>query len=373
MGFRPVAKGRGGPQNSATVSGTTRLSNSSEELRYADYLAHSHRPAFDGMRAIGFLLVITAHIPSVPLFVFLQGWSAVWMFFAMSGYLIAMLLMREERRLGRIAFGPFLIKRFCRIVPAYWAAILIYWLACFTIEPLAADYASFMARLPLYLAFLPEYANSDGFNIFTHTWTVGIELKFYLLFPPVVFLLISNANWRIAATAIAIVVLTAVGTFNAQSYCALLFGALLAFVLERPHGYAFVAALTRVPVLVPLALVAALFVMLLYTEQLTVVAFVATYVMAYAIVREAAVARLLTWTPLVYLGQRSYGAYLLHFLAIRIGYIAFGNDTVIGGLLTAGFCLALTVPAAALQYRAIELPAIEFGRRLSGGGAKVPT
>ena len=31
-------------------------------------LADSHRPAFDGMRGIGFLLVITAHIPSVPLF-----------------------------------------------------------------------------------------------------------------------------------------------------------------------------------------------------------------------------------------------------------------------------------------------------------------
>ncbi len=342
-----------------------------KELRYEDYLAHSHRPGFDGLRAIGFLLVITAHIPSVPLFVFLQGWSAVWIFFAMSGYLIAMLLMREERRLGRIAFGPFLVKRFFRIVPAYWMAIFIYWLACFTIEPLAADYALFVARLPYYLAFLPEYANGNGYTIFTHSWTVGIELKFYLLFPPVAFLLIRNANWRIAATVLAIVLLTAEGSFNAQSYCALLFGALLAFVLEQPRGYAFIATLTRVPVIVPLAFIVALFVMLLYTEQLTAVAFVATYVLAFAIVREAAVVPLLTWWPLVYLGERSYGAYLLHFLAIRLGYIAFGNDTVTGGLLTACFCLALTVPAAALQYRAIELPAIEFGRRLlSGGGVK---
>ncbi len=72
----------------------------------------------------------------------------------------------------------------------------------------------------------------------------------------------------------------------------------------------------------------------------------------------------LTWQPLVYLGRRSYGAYLLHFLAIRVGYMAFGDDTTTGGLLTACFCLAVTVPAAELQYRTIEAPAIKFGRQL---------
>jgi peptidoglycan/LPS O-acetylase OafA/YrhL len=104
--------------------------------------------------------------------------------------------------------------------------------------------------------------------------------------------------------------------------------------------------------------------MLRYTEQLTVVAGVATYLVAYCILQPAAVLRVMAWQPLVYLGQRSYGAYLLHFLAIRIGYLAFGNDTAIGGLLTACFCLAVTVPAAELMYRAIEKPGMDFGRRL---------
>jgi peptidoglycan/LPS O-acetylase OafA/YrhL len=338
----------------------------SKELRYEDYLADPHRPAFDGLRALGFLLVVTAHIPSVPLFGYLQGWTAVWIFFAISGYLIAMLMMREEKRHGHVAFGKFLIRRVCRIVPAYWVAILVYWLACFTIPALADDYPLFMARLPWYLAFLPEYADGDQFSIFTHSWTVGVEMKFYLLFPPIVFLLIKDANWRLAVTALAALLLTIVGTFNAQSYCALLFGAMLAFGLERPGGYAFIARLTRVPVVVPLALIVALFALLRYTEQLTAVAVVGTYVTAYAIVQPAKVSPVLTWSPLVYLGQRSYGAYLLHFLAIRIGYMAFGNDTATGGLLTALFCLVLTVPAAALQYRFIEEPAVKWGRKLSG-------
>jgi peptidoglycan/LPS O-acetylase OafA/YrhL len=114
----------------------------------------------------------------------------------------------------------------------------------------------------------------------------------------------------------------------------------------------------------PLALVLALAVVLQYTVQLTLVALVAAYLVAYAIVQQARVSGFLTWRPLVYLGQRSYGAYLLHFLALRIGYLIFGIETTAGALLSAGFCILVTVPAAALMYRAIERPAIAAGQWL---------
>jgi hypothetical protein len=48
---------------------------------FADYQAATFRPGFDGLRGVGFLLVVTAHIPAVPLFSYLQGWTAVWAFF----------------------------------------------------------------------------------------------------------------------------------------------------------------------------------------------------------------------------------------------------------------------------------------------------
>jgi peptidoglycan/LPS O-acetylase OafA/YrhL len=334
------------------------------ELRYEDYLATSHRSAFDGLRGLGFLLVITAHIPSVWLFGFLQGWTAVWIFLTMSGYLVTMLMMREEKRIGRIAFGPFLVRRFFRIVPSYWATILIYLLACYALPPLHDEYAAFIARLPFYLAFVPEYANTDGYSIFTHTWTVGVELKFYLLFPPAVFLMTKNTNWRFAAIAIAAALFTAQGSFLAEAYCAVMFGAMLALALERPRGYAFIAKLTRVPAVVPVALIVGLFALLRYSEQFTALAVVATYLLAYTIVQEAAVSRVLTWRPLVYLGQRSYGAYLLHFLALSIGYMVFGNDSTTAGLLAACVCLVLTVPAAEFLYRTIERPGTNYGRQM---------
>lgn len=336
----------------------------SRDLRYPDYLASDNRPAFDGLRGLGFLLVITAHVPSVWFFGYLQGWAAVWIFLVMSGYLVTMLMMREEKRAGRIDLRAFMVRRFFRIVPAYWAAILIYWLACYSLPPLAEDYPRFMARLPAYLAFIPEYADTDGFSIFTHAWTVGVELKFYLLFPLVVFLMLRIPSGRFAAIAVVAALFAAHGAFLSAAYCAILFGAMLALALERPQGYAFVARLTRVPVAVPLALIVALLVLLHYGERFTALAAVVTYLLAYTIVQEAAVSRMLTWRPLAYLGQRSYGAYLLHFLALRIGYMIFGDDSTTSGLLAAAFCLVLTVPAAELLYRAIERPGRDYGRKL---------
>jgi len=115
---------------------------------------------------------------------------------------------------------------------------------------------------------------------------------------------------------------------------------------------------------VPLALIVGL--LLHYGERFIALAAVTTYLLAYTIVQEAAVSRMLTWRPLAYLGQRSYGAYLFHFLARRMGYMLFGNESTTSGLLAAGFCLALTVPAAELMYRTIERPGRDYGQRLSG-------
>jgi peptidoglycan/LPS O-acetylase OafA/YrhL len=335
------------------------------ELSFADYQAGTFRPGFDGLRAIGFLLVVTAHIPAVPLFSYLQGWTAVWVFFAISGYLLTMLLIREERKTGKIALGAFLIRRFFRIVPAYAGAILIYWVALYALPPLADEYELFMARLPYYLTLNPEYAHTDVFTIFVHTWIIGIEVKFYAFFPAIVFLLIRNDHWRFGVTAAATALLTAQGSFTANAYCAILAGVMLAQLLEWPRAYAVIATLTRVPAAVPMGFVVALFAMLRYVEVLPAVAVVATYLVAYVMLQEGVTRRLLTWDPLVYLGQRSYGAYLLHVLAIHIGYMAFGSTTVAGGLLTACFALAVTIPAAELLYRAVERPAIDVGRRLT--------
>jgi peptidoglycan/LPS O-acetylase OafA/YrhL len=332
---------------------------------FADYQATTFRPGFDGLRGVGFLLVVTAHIPAVPLFSYLQGWTAVWVFFAISGYLVTMLLIREERKTGSISFRRFLIKRFFRIVPAYAAAILIYWVALYSLPSLADEYQLFMARLPYYLTLMPEYAHTNVFTIFVHSWIIGIETKFYVLFPPAVFLLVKRAGWRFGATAVSAALLMAQGSFTAHAYCAILAGAMLAQLLEWPGGYAVVAMLTRVPAVVPMGFVVALFVSLRYVEVLPAVAAVATYLVAHVMLQDGVMRRVLTFRGLVYLGQRSYGAYLLHVLAIHLGYMVFGSATLAGGLLTTCFTLAVTIPAAELLYRLVERPSAEAAQRLT--------
>ena len=138
---------------------------------------------------------------------------------------------------------------------------------------------------------------------------------------------------------------------------------MLAQLLEWPRAYAVIATLTRVPLAVPLGFVVALFVMLRYTEQLTAVAAVATYLVAYVMLQRGALLRVLEYGPLVYVGQRSYGAYLLHVLFIHIGYMLFGSTTNMAGLLTFAFTLVVTIPAAEVLYRLVEKPGMDFARR----------
>jgi peptidoglycan/LPS O-acetylase OafA/YrhL len=105
--------------------------------------------------------------------------------------------------------------------------------------------------------------------------------------------------------------------------------------------------------------------MLRYVEVLAAVTAVATYLVAHLTLRDSAMRRALGYGPLVYLGKRSYGAYLLHVLAIHLGYLLFGSTTVTGGLLTAAFALALTIPAAELLYQVVERPGMALARRMT--------
>jgi peptidoglycan/LPS O-acetylase OafA/YrhL len=340
-----------------------------DESGFAEYQANTFRPGLDGLRGIGFLLVVTAHVPAVWQFSYLQGWTAVWVFFVISGYLVTMLLIREERKNGAIAYGPFLIRRFFRIVPSYAAALALYWIALASLPQFADEYEYFRQELPYHLTLMTEYTHSPVFTIFVHAWAVGVETKFYLVFPAIAFLLIRSDGWRLAGTVASAALLTvtaplfsAQGSFLANAWCAILAGTLLAQVLEWPRGFATVAALTRVPAAVPLAFVVALFVMLRYVEVLPAVTVVAVYLVAHLLLQDGAMRRLLSYGPLIYLGRRSYGAYLLHVLAIHLGYILFGSTTVTAGLLTIAFALAVTIPAAELLYRIVEHPGMALAR-----------
>src|ERR1041384_6734577 len=142
-------------------------------LTHADYLALRRFPALDGLRAIAAVLVVFFHYGGPDR---LQGWAGVQMFFVLSGFLITTLMLREERRNGRISLKEFYLRRGFRILPVYLVVLLVTAVA-------SALYGTFTSNgigpaLKYFLTFSNEFADSSPYG---QSWSLGIEQKFYLV------------------------------------------------------------------------------------------------------------------------------------------------------------------------------------------------
>jgi peptidoglycan/LPS O-acetylase OafA/YrhL len=107
-----------------------------------------------------------------------HGWLGVELFFVISGYCIAALMLRCERE-GRSA-AVFLVDRLCRIMPPYWATLallLAIRLAAqpFNQAPFSGDLIAWSSSL-----FLAE-PWADRPRVLIVAWSLAYELGFYLL------------------------------------------------------------------------------------------------------------------------------------------------------------------------------------------------
>ncbi len=161
-----------------------------------------HFPGLDSLRFWAALMVIIGHVPmtqtgvGLPSFawgaLFFRGEQAVSFFFSLSGFLITYLLLDEHARTGRIDVRAFYLRRVLRIWPLYFATIgfgLFFYnflLPRLGIER-AVTYPLGLAVL-LYVFFLPNLMNalySVG-GILNPTWSIGVEEQFYLAWAPLV-------------------------------------------------------------------------------------------------------------------------------------------------------------------------------------------
>src|SRR5258708_40185625 len=90
-------------------------------------------PELDGLRGMGILLFMVGHYFSVPGvgsvsllngYWFRLGWTGVDLFCVLSGFLIGGILL--EARGSSNYFKTFYARRFFRIIPLYYAWILLY-------------------------------------------------------------------------------------------------------------------------------------------------------------------------------------------------------------------------------------------------------
>ena len=152
----------------------------------------SNFTSIDGLRAISILLVIAFHvvwlrgeyvgpaawtaIVSDPaLSILLRGDLGVDVFFVISGFLIAHLLITEYRTRGTISIRQFYVKRAVRLLPAYFFVLTIVWVlkildgqAC---ETLWAN-----------VLFINNFVSAER-QCMPWSWSLAVEVHFYIAFP----------------------------------------------------------------------------------------------------------------------------------------------------------------------------------------------
>jgi len=153
------------------------------------------RRDLQGLRAIAILLVILAH---TNLGILPGGFIGVDVFFVLSGYLITGLLLLELEQSGRIAFTRFYSRRLKRLLPALIFMLSIssgvaIWLlsgvearAQLSSSPFAATWTSNLYFAFTTIDYFDELMSKD---LFLHTWSLGVEEQFYLLWPVILLIL----------------------------------------------------------------------------------------------------------------------------------------------------------------------------------------
>lgn len=164
------------------------------------------RPALQGLRAIAIMLVVLAHA-GVTLFG--GGFVGVDVFFVLSGYLISGLLLRELGQSGGIAFARFYARRLRRLLPALivmlgLTAAAAHWLlsgvearAQLASAPFAATWISNLYFAFTTIDYFDELATRD---LFLHTWSLGVEEQFYLVWPILLLALFVIGCWKRSAS-----------------------------------------------------------------------------------------------------------------------------------------------------------------------------
>jgi peptidoglycan/LPS O-acetylase OafA/YrhL len=156
-------------------------------LSLASPIADSRKgywPALDGLRAISVLGVIALHS---GLRLGHAGGFGVQVFFVLSGFLITSLLLRENKRFGRIDILGFYLRRALRLFPA----LAVFLLACGVVSlPLSAAYRSqTLSAIPFSVFYSFNWVQAlrdPPFGLVTHTWSLAIEEQFYVVWPLVV-------------------------------------------------------------------------------------------------------------------------------------------------------------------------------------------
>jgi len=368
-----------------------------------------YSPGLDGLRALAVIAVLLYHadLAWIP-----GGFLGVEVFFVISGYLITALLLAEWRQRGRIDLKGFWMRRARRLLPALYVLLVVS--LAFSVVFLPGEVARLRGDVLAAFGYVTNWYLIFGHvsyfeavgrpSLLQHLWSLAVEEQFYLLWPPVLALVLAIGASRLrrrraltvalagaVASAVAMALLYAPGVDPSRIYygtdtrsTGLLCGAAVAFLWlpddkyrpsETRHHRLELATRGRfrrrwgwtAPLLLDVVGFAALgalvwfclnlgeFRPLLYEGGFALVA-LATVATIMAVVHPYSFmgARVLGSAPLRWIGVRSYGIYLWHWPVFMVTRPDL--DVPIEGLPLLALRLSVTVLLADLSYRFVETP-----------------
>jgi peptidoglycan/LPS O-acetylase OafA/YrhL len=342
-------------------------------------MGQSYIPTLNGWRAIAVMLVIGSHasvmmqnsgtaVGSFAASIFSHAGIGVDVFFAISGYLICSLLLKEKSIDGTIDLPAFYRRRAFRILPA----LIGYLAAIGTLREAGILPTVSIGELLSSLLFVRNYFDGSWYT--GHFWSLAIEEHFYI-FVPVMLMVLSWKNSLRLAIAIAVACATIrllesglpdlkVEFRTEARLDAIMYGAIFALIVFRFRP-AFEHYLT-LPTVAGAVILAILLCYLLPYMPLrrTVLAMMMPVLIVYTTINyKSAFGQFLEWKPLQWVGKLSYSLYIWQMLFLVSGERAMPW--------VQGFPISFVfiIGCASASYYLIERPFIALGHQISSGSA----
>ncbi len=350
-------------------------------ISHETFLARRRFEVLDGVRAISILLVFTAHPAYQVFWQHFHGQAGVTIFFVLSGFLITSLLIREHARWGRVDLIGFYIRRLFRIYPLFFLVLGVYCVLILGLGLQADRRGTFLQHLPGYVFFFPEGAviGNTGLAVpFDGSWSIGIEEKFYLVWPLLGFVLLAGtARTRLIAL-IGISAALTTATFIPgwpqflAPYAHITYGAIAAILVHQRSSYRVVSSAGRPAVLA--VLLAALAVLQLGTPLILQGGplyapfglLVAAAICGLVTTSSSRATAVLRSRPAVYIGALSYALYLVHNFGLNAAESVVPAGWGLGGsLLSTALGIGGSFVVCHFLHRWFEEPLRRLGVRLA--------
>jgi peptidoglycan/LPS O-acetylase OafA/YrhL len=161
----------------------------------------------DAVRAIAVMLVVIAHAGLGHL---IPGGSGVTIFFAISGFIITTVLLKEWKKTGRFDIGGFYIRRAVKLVPPLVVALIIPTLIYATLGGVI-NWNAFGGQILFYF----NWVKLDHPQVLPGSpvvWSLSIEEQFYIVFAALWLWLVRSSRtipWLAGLSVVVIITSTA--------------------------------------------------------------------------------------------------------------------------------------------------------------------